>query len=86
MEAKIKSNWTKEEGGVCQVNAWFCIIRYVSLWLDQAAETNIWTPYIVNDGLVGEKQDIGEKIYLINFQPPSCQLVDGMLEVRIDTV
>ncbi|CAD5191075.1 unnamed protein product [Musa acuminata subsp. malaccensis] len=27
MEAKIKSNWTKEEGGVCQVNAWFCIIR-----------------------------------------------------------
>lgn len=55
MEAKIKSNWTKEEGGVCQVNAWFCIIRSVSLWLDYAAETNIWTPYIVNDGLVGEK-------------------------------
>ncbi|CAL9779196.1 unnamed protein product [Musa acuminata subsp. burmannicoides] len=33
MEAKIKSNWTKEEGGVCQVNAWFCIISYVSLIL-----------------------------------------------------
>ncbi|CAL9073971.1 unnamed protein product [Musa textilis] len=28
MEATIKSNWTKGEGGVCQVDGWFCISRY----------------------------------------------------------